>query len=332
MNISAESYHADKCGTPQPSVSSGLIKKILLGNMHHVWLDHPRLNPHFLPRHDAKFSTGQAAHELILEGGETGRIVIVDPELYRSSPTKDNPDGNVPLGWTNKAIKEARDSILSIGKTPILKSDYADVERMASAFYEAVANEPELKGLKLGEHGTAEQTIIWQEKAGAWCRARPDWLAHDHTLMIDLKTTSATTPDQWERSYLSQMGFDVQQEHYCRGVEAMTGTRPRWIWAVQQDFYPYDVWFVEPEEDMREGAKIECELAYRLFSECLTANKWPSWPKGIRRATQTKFKAQETEQNAITLDWFDRDMPSAREAFLFGSVDHATRIPTGGAL
>lgn len=321
-DIQSAEYHADEVGAPAPTLSSSLLKIILRGNMEHVRLAHPKLNPHYLPDNRTTFSTGTAAHDLILEGG-TGKIEVIDPELYLSAK------GDVPKGWTNNAIRAARDDAYALGKTPILKADYADVERMAQAAFKAIAEEPELSGLNLAQHGKAERTVIWQESGATWCRVRPDWLDDDHTLMIDLKTTSALSPEQWERGYLAQMGYDLQQEFYCRGVEAATGIRPRWLWLVQQDFYPFSCWFAEPSATMQEVARIKVEKALALWKTCLAADVWPGWAKGIRQAEVTTWQLAEAEEIAVELEVWNKDAPGAREAFMFGSVHDDKKVKAG---
>jgi hypothetical protein len=319
--IPSVQYHADDCGTKTPSLSSGLLKIILRGNMEHVRLAHPRLNKNYLPGNRTTFSVGTAAHDLILEAG-SGKIEVIDPELY---PSK---QGAIPKGWTNDAIRLIRDEAFALGKTPILKNDYADVERMAQAAFKAIADEPDLNGLNLAKHGKAEQTVIWQDEK-TFCRARPDWLDNDNTLMIDLKTTSAISPEQWERSYLAQMGYDLQQEFYCRGVEAVTGTRPRWLWLVQQDFYPFSCWFCEPSASMQEVARIKVNKALALWQTCLAADVWPSWPKGVRQVESTPWQLAEAEEIAAELEIWNKDALGAREAFMFGSVkDDKSKIGT----
>ena len=44
--------------------------------------------------------------------------------------------------------------------------------------------------------GKPEQTIIWREDNGIWCRARLDWLHDSHLIIDDYKSTGrSVAPD-----------------------------------------------------------------------------------------------------------------------------------------
>lgn len=314
--IDADKYHADPCEFP--SLSASMAKILLSVHPRAAWLAHPRLNPNHQADNQQKFSLGTAAHDLLLEGG-TAKIHVINPEDY---PAK---NGNIPAGWTNDAIRGARDDAYAAGLTPILQSEYADVERMAERARDAIAKCPELGGRLLGD-GLAEQTLIWRENMTD-CRARVDWLSHDHHLRIDYKTTTAASPADWIRKYIAQMGHDVQDDFHNRGVFATTGVHPRSLFLVQQDFGEFDCFFVELSAAMKEIGRIKVERALATWRTCLARDHWPAWGDEIYEAEATAWQLAEAEEMAAEMDYsakqmadFDKNSPGAKEAFMFGNV------------
>ena len=56
LQIPSAQYHADLCVPGMaPTLSSHLAREVLVGNMRHVWLKHPRLNPKHAPCSEEKF-------------------------------------------------------------------------------------------------------------------------------------------------------------------------------------------------------------------------------------------------------------------------------------
>src|SRR6266446_5889204 len=93
---------------------------------------------------------------------------------------------------------------------------------MAVALHEALVISEPPSVLSI-QHGVPEQCLIWQERNGIWCRARPDWLRTDHRLVADYKTTTNAAPDAWIRSQLFGLGYDIQAAFYLRGLRAVFG-------------------------------------------------------------------------------------------------------------
>jgi ATP-dependent helicase/nuclease subunit A len=119
-------YLADPC--PQPSLSSGVVNDLLTKSPEHVYARHPRLGGAASETSDT-MDIGTIAHQLLL-GGDT-RICEINRANYRSKPTKDNPEGSIPVGWTNGAIRAARDEARANGLTPILAGAMAGARTMA---------------------------------------------------------------------------------------------------------------------------------------------------------------------------------------------------------
>lgn len=313
LQIPAAQYHADLCVDGMgPTLSSHLAREVLVGNMKHVWLKHPRLNPKYKSENEEKFRAGRALHSMVLEGGAD--IVHVDPEEYRTLPTKAEPNGKAATGWNNAAIKARRADLEADGKIPMLPDEYSELEHKACAVHEAVALEPDLCGMRLMPgFGKAEQTII-TEVDGVIVRIRPDFLTHDFMWMPDLKSAATLSPAHFIQRQMVALGYDFQLEFYGRAIEKETGIRPDCMLIVMQDFYPYSTFFVRPSQAMQAGAKIKVDKALMMWRAALKANVWPEWPNGIISAEPTGWQMAEVEKMAAEAEGFNV------EAFLFGSV------------
>lgn len=273
-DVSALRYHADPC--EQPSLSSS-IGKILLRSPQKAQLAHPRLNPNFRPLDRKEFDLGTTAHDLLLEGG-TAKICVIEPEMYRSKGTKENPDGNIPDGWTNNAIRAARDQAYANNLVPMLPWDHARVKTMIDVAREFLAKS-QIAGVF--ERGAAEQTVIWQEKNGVWCRSRLDLLTDSCDYLIDFKTTKASAhPDEFGRQ-IERMGYDFQGMFYSRGVTAVSGKTPEFVLLVQEEYPPYQCCLHGLSGAMMEMAESNVKLAIERWGECLNTKTWPGYPTRI---------------------------------------------------
>ena len=269
----ATEYHADPCDSP--SLSSSIARLILTHSPLHGWTAHPRLNPNFVSEEKTTYDLGSASHAMLLEGG--AGLEIINPENYRSKPTKANPLGNVPAGWTNEAIREARDAARLAGKTPVLPSDMADIEAMVKIARQAIANCSDLSGLTLAD-GTAEQVLLWQEDGGVWCRARPDWMSHDRRVQISYKSTAASAnPNDYVRTGLG-IGFDLQNAFYLRGNRATGGPQDGVsLTLVQENSPPYACSWIGLDPAFAALADEKCEEAIELWRRCMAAGRWPGY-------------------------------------------------------
>jgi hypothetical protein len=96
----------------------------------------------------------------------------------------------------------------------------------------------ELSGLTL-TNGRAEHVLIWKDPAtGVECRARVDFLAGGELVVLDYKSTTDATPAAFSRQ-IARMGYHYQDEFYSRGVQAVFGKRPKFIFMAQETTPPY---------------------------------------------------------------------------------------------
>lgn len=288
--MSAEKYYDDLIGgkeTP-PSLNASIAKILHFGTPHEAWIAHPRLNPSYRTYDARKFDLGKAAHNLLLEGGD--KLLVINPEGHRNKPTKADPEGGIPDGWTNAAMREARDAAYDAGKAPLLPSEMKQVQDMACMAKDSMKR----MGISFMDFET-EKNIVF--KVGdTHCRARVDMLRDDGKLRIDYKTTSARTPDSWIRGYLTSMGHDIQDDFHNRAVEAITGCKPRSLFLVQQDFGEFDCFWIELSPAMKEVARVKVDRSLDKWRACLAADHWPGWPAEVITAEATQWQIAEAEE------------------------------------
>ncbi|MFO0268910.1 MAG: PD-(D/E)XK nuclease-like domain-containing protein [Gemmatimonadota bacterium] len=254
-----EVYHADPC--PQPSLSASIAKVMLARSPRHAWIQHQRLNPQFQHDDDSKYDMGTAAHEIVLRGIDRVRII----------EAKD---------WRTKDAKAERDKARQEGLIPLLRDNYLALSDMVTECEVAIRQCPDLSGMTLKD-GMAEQTVIWQE-GGAWCRSKMDWIANDHSLILDYKTAGASAePDSWIRTNMVTNGADVQGAFYLRGVEAVAKTQPKFVFVVQEIDPPYAVSFIGYSPAFRALGDDKVNQALDLWQHCLATGQWPAYPRRI---------------------------------------------------
>jgi hypothetical protein len=253
----------------------------------HAKLAHPKLNRNFKPQESGTFDLGTAAHAMLFEGG--AGIIKIDP---REFPAK---NGNIPEGWTNDAIRAARDAARAEGKTPVLAKQYEEIERMFSAARVALLRCTDIPGLSLIDEGKKEATIIWQESNGIWCRVRPDCLAHDASIVLDYKTTTDAAPGVFGRQ-ISRMGYHLQDAFYRRGVRALTGRDPAFVFLAQENEAPYACSFHAVDPSLATIADAEVERCIRLWGECLSRDSWPDYGTRIHWVSASNWQMIEHEE------------------------------------
>lgn len=304
-DVPIDVYVADKL-LSVPSLSSGCARTIESATPLHAWTDHPRLNPNY--EHDGSkvADTGSVAHDVLLEGG-TDCVVIIDPADYPGRT------GTVPKGWTNNAIRAARDDARAAKKYPILKDDAAAVMAMVETAREYIERSP-LRGIfALAE---AEATMVWQE-GPVWLRARPDLLAHDRSFVVHYKTTLASVkPRSFERIAAS-MGYDFTLMFYARGLaelEPEAGANARHYILAQEQRAPYACKLFDLTAAKASIASSRVERAITTWARCMASGKWPDYDTAVHSIEPSPWELAEEEQTIYGLGRLDPLQASGLQA------------------
>lgn len=255
--LSADVYHADPC--PAPSLSASVAKVLIEKTPAHAWLEHPRLNPQRTEDNDPKFDAGKAVHSLFLEGIDI--LGWVD--------AKD---------WRTKAAQEARDEHRAAGRIPVTAPQHERLLGLLPSLQARVARLDDAPAPFTD--GSPEQTLIWQEENGVWCRARLDWLRHDYSVIDDLKTVASASPGMDFGDFgraVWTIGHDVQEAFYRRGLRKLAGIDPRFRFiAIELDGPGISCCSLGAAWRAIGEAKVERAIA--LWGDCLARNDWPGYP------------------------------------------------------
>lgn len=283
ISESAPEYHADRDG---PSLSSSIAHLLMSRSALHAWHAHPRLNPNYTEDVSDEYDFGTVAHGELLEG--KSKLCVIQPEDHAGKK------GGIPKGWTNDAIREARDTARANGLIPMLPWDAAKVSEMVAAARAAIAAS-ELAGVMDG--ADIEKSIRWNEGAIVKCRARPDAVNHGMRIIVDYKTTNNAEPDAFMRSGLAY-GYDVQEAFYRRGMRAL-GMDYNFVFIAQEKEPPYACSLVALDPAMQDMADRKVSFAIASWESCLKRNEWRGYPNRIAYITPPAWYAAETE----TLDF-----------------------------
>ena len=233
---------------------------------------------------------GTVAHDVLLEGG-TGIIERIDPNDYPAEKT-----GAIPAGWTNKAIRAARDAARAAGKIPLLPADVDAVTAMVESAKAFIATS-ELAGVF--DTGAPEQTVVWQDGA-TLCKARPDWLNAD--VCLHLKTTArSVNPSAFARMAIN-MGYDVSLAFYARGIE-----RDRHlILAIEQE-PPYACKLFGLSSAQADISARKVERAINTWAACVKAGKFPAYNGSVHYIEPTSWEMAKAESSMLDDQQFSEE-------------------------
>lgn len=274
--ISHADYHADPA--PVPSLSRSTITDLLYASPAHAAFNHPRLNAQFKPSDDEKFDLGTAAHELLLAPADN--IVVVEAS-----------------DWRTKEARAEREKARMQGKTPLLREQWEAAQKMVKSVAEQIQGCKELGIDSFVADGQTELSFFWQEEE-TWLRVRPDWIREDSLLVLDYKTTTGSAnPEDIARTIVS-MGYDIQAAFYIRGVKAVKGVEPKFIFVFQETREPYLCSFVGLPPEFMEMAKQKVEYGIFLWRECMRNNYWPGYPQQVAWVMPPTWALASWEQRA----------------------------------
>lgn len=253
--MSAEDYHADPCEAP--SLSSSVAKLLINSTPLHAWTAHPRLNPDAEREDEERFDLGNACHSLILH----------DPKKFEII---DAPD------WRTKQAKDQREAARECGKIPLLAEQWTRVQAMAHSLRLQLARHQDARNAFT--NGKPEQTLIWRE-GETWCRARLDWLPNAGNFFDDYKSTVVgADPDAFSRN-LFNLGYDVQDAFYTRGIRALgLCEKPAFRFIVQETQAPHAISVVALMPSAVDLAAHKVARAIDIWQTCMRTGYWPGYP------------------------------------------------------
>lgn len=279
-----------------PALSAGVVNDLLTLSPAEAWHD-SALNPARPDDHSKESDIGTVVHGILIEGD--AKICVIDPAQYRSKPTKDNPDGNAPAGWTNNAIREARDAARSNGLIPLLPWDAIACRAMVKAAQSYLADS-DLAGCF--DDGKPEQTLIWTEThddGEVLCKARPDWLSERH--LIHVKTTATNVNPRAFSRLAANLGYDISLMWYLRGLNAVLPDNEvgHFIFAQSQN-PPHACKLFDLTSARADVAEKRIERAIGVWARCLARNEFPAYDGSVHSIDLTPWELAQAEEDMLT--------------------------------
>jgi hypothetical protein len=280
-----------------PAVSAGLLRELLERCPRAAWYQ-SWLNPNPPPADDTKETDrGTVAHAILLEGN-TNAVAVIDPLDHPAEKT-----GNIPDGWTNKSIRQARDVARLSGKIPILKGSMAEIDSMVKAAQTFISSlkdsEPKVWEAFSQGQGASEVTETWLDNTTP-CKIRPDRVSNDKRLIVDYKSTATSAhPDAWGRSQLIGSGYYLSASFYRRGFRVLFGIDPDYVFLVQSVDAPYLCSLVGCEPALVDLGARQVQAALTVWGQCVRDNHWPAYPSRI---------AYPETPGWLLADWQDKEV------------------------
>lgn len=247
-DLTNQFYHQDE------GISSSALKKLLKSAAHYqAYLNEDKET-------SKEMTLGSLVHTLILEPDKLEEQYFVG-------------EFNVRRGKDYEAaLKLAGD------RTVVTQEEFEKAEQIVEAFRAQAIDHPLLNGkeAKLLD-GEKEHSYYWEDpKTAILCKCRPDNLTPDG-MVIDIKTTRDAGLDSFQKT-VTMFGYHLSAAFYLRGIEAVTGVRPKGftIIAIETEApYAFQV-FQFGEQALRIGTE-EFEKALEVYAEAVSTDLWPAY-------------------------------------------------------
>lgn len=253
-----DEYHSDPC--IEPSLSSTMANQILEDTEIEAMLNQRRLNPSYEDGKSDAMDLGTMAHEYVLQG-KLENFVICD-EFYN---------------WKKDAAKEKKAEIEAQGKIALnasTKSILDNVKDMKIALHNQLSKHQEFP--LLFQKGRPEQAAFAKD-GDIWLRAKLDWLDSNYPdLIVDYKTTGLSFK-QWEKNELWG-GKYIQNPHYRRTYDLITGKKSTFIFVVQRTKAPFLIKIFVLDKSYEENIEARYLCARQRFANCVRTGEWRGEP------------------------------------------------------
>jgi hypothetical protein len=211
-----------------------------------------------MEEHKPQYDFGKAFHAKVL--GDGAEVIVVDADSWRSA-----------------AARDARDAAYAAGKVPLLASEAATVDAMATAVLAHDTAPLLFKG------GAPEVSAFWVDEAtGVHCKARFDYLPDKQPgrrlIVPDLKSAASVDPEEFGRA-AARFGYLLQQEHYSSALRHLgIDNDPAFLFVAVEKEQPHLVnvgQFADADTVRLSAAALD--KALRIYRECLATDTWPGY-------------------------------------------------------
>jgi len=205
-------------------------------------------------------------------GGTLAHCMILEPGAFQDRYTV-RPEG---IDLRTKAGKDWQATV---------QGEIITLEQMAACMRqrEAVLAVPELHHAL--SSGQAEVTLQWVDPVtGLACKARPDWihtLPDGRVIVLDLKTTSDVSPEQFGRSVWN-FGYHRQAAHYTAGLRACGLEVAAFLFAAVTNEYPFIAVPYMLDEVATQRGVDDVRRLIDAFAQCKAESSWPAFGEGVQ--------------------------------------------------
>lgn len=255
-DIDAEVYHADPA--PEPSLSSGIAKTLVMQSPAHAWHAHPRLGA-AAPEASNAMDLGTLCHALTLGRGRRVEIIQADD-------------------WRTKAARDAREAARAAGHVPCLAHAYEAAQGAVASARHLLR---QLEGAEAAiEDGAVEVVAIWRD-GPSWCRAMADIAPRGLPHLYDLKFTGRIAePLAYARTLAAE--YALQGAFYPRGFQKIEGGQEReMVFVVVETDPPYSAVPFALAPELLDMAREQVEHALAVWRGCIATDEWPGYPADL---------------------------------------------------
>lgn len=271
QNLPNEDYHADL------AIGSSGLKAF--GECPAIYWER-YLNPDKSQQQESKYSMlGSYAHMALLEPELFAKTYSVAPQFATVNKGKKNEETKL-MHKAHGDWKKFESDALSLGKEPLLHSEYLQASAMAAV----IKNHSLASSMLTG--GKAEMSFFAKdEETGLTIKARPDYLvkAQDRgVILVDYKTTSLSMGLSKQSNHTFSLGRHLQAAHHKKVTELATGGYINEVcYITQMQEAPYLVRiFRLPEEALDMGYTLRRQHLDGI-AECHATGVWPGYPEEI---------------------------------------------------
>ena len=251
----------------------------------HAKAAHPRLTEQPVREESARLDLGTICHSLLLEG-DVAKIHIIQATRWEGRG-KERHDTHEPVtDYKTDAAREERDTARANGQCPLLPHEIPTVTAMIQACRRQLDAHEYGREL-FTDAGISEQTIVWREDNGVWCRGRLDWLHKTRPLIADYKTGARSARPSSVSRVAASLGWPMQASFYRRGYRAVFGQdlEPDFLFVAQENYSPFALSVLELGPADLALADAQVDNAVRIFGECLKSRQWPGYSRRVERIT-----------------------------------------------
>lgn len=206
--------------------------------------------------------------------GTATHLAILEPELFAKT------FGCLPEGL-DKRTKEGKaafaDLLEQYGPFVLKYDQYQQVGAMA----ESVLKKKKASIL-LDKLSDVELSGAWTDKvSGALCKMRLDGLIRDLGIVVDIKTTTDASEDEFLKT-LFNYGYDRQSAFYMRGCRELGIEVEKFVYIVIEKDPPYESCVYELGSQSLMTANAQISRLLPEWQKCVTSKVWPGYGDEIK--------------------------------------------------